>query len=46
MYVHICMAGPEEAMQMWSGQFPKGGSGGAPLKKDYEHIIFMQPGDT
>ena len=26
-------AGPEEATQMWSGQFPKGGSGGAPLKK-------------
>ena len=27
-------AGPEEAMQMWSGQFPKGGSGEAPLKKN------------
>ena len=24
----------EEATQMWSGQFPKGGFGGAPLKKN------------
>ena len=32
-------------MQMWSGQFPKGGSGGAPLKK-IMNTFFMQPYDT
>ena len=40
-------AWPEEAMQMWSGQFPKGGgSGGASQKKNLNHFLFMQPGDT
>ena len=38
--VYEPVTGPEEAMQMWSGQLPKGGSGGAPLKKKLKPLLF------
>ena len=42
----IEIAGLEEAIQMWSGQFPKGEFGEAPLKTNLKYFFFMQSGDT